>query len=240
MPLGSELYNKISNIGSLRELDAAAFDLSFELQLKSHALCELEYENAIEADGPVLSMIGGRADTFNKALFFDQQMEVISAQLQNPIASLSPHLWNETENRWVQTNLHNGLVDLAKPSLINLALFVPVVPTKVICLFAIGVRMERRRNEMVFFHSIASLIVAKRILLAQPADKEFLTETERRCLVYAANGKTNGEIATSLSLSEHAVDLCLSSTCLKLGVKNQSHAIARAIKLGLVGGHEFA
>ena len=240
MPLGSELYNKISNISSLRELDAAAFDLSFELQLESHALCELEYEDVIDAESPVLSMTGGRADTFNKTLFFDQQTEVISAQLQNPVASLTPHVWNETENRWVQTDLHKGVVDLENSNLVNLALFVPVFPTKVVCLFAIGLRIDRRRTEMVFFHSIASLIAAKHILLTQAIDKKVLTETERRCLVYAANGKTNTEIATSLSLSEHTVGICLSSTCSKLGVENQSHAIARAIKLGLVGGCEFA
>lgn len=66
------------------------------------------------------------------------------------------------------------------------------------------------------------------------SSKNDLTKRELNCLSWIADGKTNGEIARSLGLSEHVVVLYLASAIGKLGAANRTHAVAKAIRLGLL------
>ena len=66
------------------------------------------------------------------------------------------------------------------------------------------------------------------------AEKTTLSARERECLHWTASGKTSSEIATILELSEHTVNHYLSAACQKLGATNRAHAVARAIRAGLV------
>lgn len=66
-----------------------------------------------------------------------------------------------------------------------------------------------------------------------------VTVRERECLVLTAKGFTAGDIAEKLGLSEHTVNAHMRNVSTKLGTANRAHAIAEALRLGLIGyGHE--
>lgn len=64
--------------------------------------------------------------------------------------------------------------------------------------------------------------------------KVVLTEREKTCLVWVAEGKTAAEIATILSVSEATVVFHIKNAIQKLNVTNRSQAIAKAVLLGLI------
>jgi len=61
-----------------------------------------------------------------------------------------------------------------------------------------------------------------------------LTEREKTCLVWVAEGKTAHDIAAILVVSEATVVFHLKNAIQKLDVTNRSQAIARAVLLGLI------
>lgn len=64
--------------------------------------------------------------------------------------------------------------------------------------------------------------------------EQMLSARERECLQWTASGKTSQEIAAILGLSEHTVNHYLSAACQKLGAVNRSHAVAKAIRSGML------
>jgi len=61
-----------------------------------------------------------------------------------------------------------------------------------------------------------------------------LTEREKECLLWGAEGKTAWEIGQILNISERTVIFHLQNACLKLDVSNRQQAIARAISSGII------
>ncbi|ALK08339.1 helix-turn-helix transcriptional regulator [Blastochloris viridis] len=61
-----------------------------------------------------------------------------------------------------------------------------------------------------------------------------LTRRERECLSWASHGKTAGEIGTILGISEYTAVAHLSSTMAKLRASSRAHAVAQALRLGLI------
>ena len=61
-----------------------------------------------------------------------------------------------------------------------------------------------------------------------------LTERERECLLWACRGKTRGETADILSISDRTVEFHFQNAMRKLQVHNKFHAIAMAIHMGLI------
>jgi len=77
----------------------------------------------------------------------------------------------------------------------------------------------------------------QRIVLSKgpvPLNAVNLTERERECLLWAAEGKTGGEVADILNISERTVVFHLHNAGRKLGVTNRQHAVSRAISMGLI------
>jgi LuxR family quorum sensing-dependent transcriptional regulator len=60
------------------------------------------------------------------------------------------------------------------------------------------------------------------------------SDRERECLLWACRGKTRGETAQILRVSERTVEFHFERAMRKLGVHNKFHAIATAIHLGLI------
>ena len=60
------------------------------------------------------------------------------------------------------------------------------------------------------------------------------TDRERECLSWACRGKTGGETATILGIGERTVEFHLQNVMRKLGVHSKAHAIAVAIRRGLI------
>ena len=61
-----------------------------------------------------------------------------------------------------------------------------------------------------------------------------LTRREHHCLQWAAAGKTSVETAMILGLSPHTINQHLTQAASKLGAVNRAHAVAKAIRLGLL------
>jgi DNA-binding CsgD family transcriptional regulator len=61
-----------------------------------------------------------------------------------------------------------------------------------------------------------------------------LTEREKECLLWAAEGKTGWEIANIIRISERTVTFHLQNAVQKLGVVNRQQAISRALSLRLI------
>lgn len=61
-----------------------------------------------------------------------------------------------------------------------------------------------------------------------------LTDRERDVLAWAARGKTTSVTAEILGISPKTVDVYAASAIEKLGAGNRTHAVAKAIKLGLI------
>ena len=61
-----------------------------------------------------------------------------------------------------------------------------------------------------------------------------LTVRENECLLWSAEGKTAMEISIILDISESTVNFHLKNAVLKLDCANKTHAVAKAILLGLI------
>ena len=61
-----------------------------------------------------------------------------------------------------------------------------------------------------------------------------ISRRELECLNLTANGLTSEEIATALGLSVHTANQYLTNTAQKLNAVNRMHAVAKALRLGLI------
>jgi len=61
-----------------------------------------------------------------------------------------------------------------------------------------------------------------------------MTPREFECLFWLSRGKTTGEIAQALSISERTANFHITNLCEKLGAANRTQAIAMAVSLKLV------
>ena len=61
-----------------------------------------------------------------------------------------------------------------------------------------------------------------------------LTEREKECLLWTAEGKTSWEISQILGISERTVVFHLNNATRKLDVVNRQHAVAKAISHGYI------
>jgi DNA-binding CsgD family transcriptional regulator len=65
-------------------------------------------------------------------------------------------------------------------------------------------------------------------------NKTDLTDREKECLLWAAEGKTSWETAQILHISERTVIFHLQNATRKLNAANRQNAIARAVVMGLI------
>jgi len=87
---------------------------------------------------------------------------------------------------------------------------------------------------MLFAYHIHDAVM--RIFQSSPsnADSIELTNREKECLLWAAEGKTSDETSIILHIAESTVRFHLNNAAQKLNVHTRRHAIARAICLGLI------
>ncbi len=139
--------------------------------------------------------------------------------------------------------------DTAQPHLAADVMFVCELGTKFVHCFQVATRGQRRVFIVLFssqqveqaldpsvvysiqliFDQIETLTVQR----LRNASLE-LNKRELECLNWAAAGKTSGEIALIVTLSEHTVNHYLNSCCKKLDSVNRTQAVAKAVRLGIV------
>ncbi|MFT7009168.1 MAG: LuxR family transcriptional activator of bioluminescence operon [Colwellia sp.] len=72
------------------------------------------------------------------------------------------------------------------------------------------------------------------ILSKESLTETKLTERELECLFWACEGKTSWEISKILEITERTVGFHLNNSTTKLGATNRQHAVAMAMKKGLI------
>lgn len=99
-----------------------------------------------------------------------------------------------------------------------------------------GKRANPAEMELMELSFAASLLYDRLCFLnpVEDSPRSGLTARERECLVWTAAGKTSGEIATILKLSEHTVTHYLGIACQKLDAVNRVHAVSKAMRAGLL------
>ncbi|MBI3778527.1 MAG: LuxR family transcriptional regulator [Gammaproteobacteria bacterium] len=80
-------------------------------------------------------------------------------------------------------------------------------------------------------HETVRKILEKQVL---PLSKVQLTDRERECLLWTAEGKTAWEISQILKISERTIVFHLQNAADKLNVVNRQQAVARAVSLGII------
>ena len=82
-------------------------------------------------------------------------------------------------------------------------------------------------------HMLLQPDVAAALMAPDPAQTSPLTAREREVLAEIAHGRSNREIARSLSLSEKTVKTHVSNVLMKLGVADRTQAALLAVRRGL-------
>jgi DNA-binding CsgD family transcriptional regulator len=104
---------------------------------------------------------------------------------------------------------------------------------------AVRHRLRARLN----WHATVLHEAVRRVVLTQegaPRVTAPLSEREKDCLMWAADGKTTAEIARALDITERTVLFHIESAGRKLGVSGRHSVIARAVALGEIELHQHA
>jgi len=93
-------------------------------------------------------------------------------------------------------------------------------------------------NALLYAHTFATSLLERYLLIelneAQEQTQVRLTKRELECLFWATEGKTAWEISQILNVSERTAIFHLNNSSHKLGANNRQHAVALAIKKGLI------
>lgn len=101
---------------------------------------------------------------------------------------------------------------------------------------------HRLRGSLHWFATVLHETV-RRIVLTQegaPRVSSPLTEREKDCLMWAADGKTTADIARALDITERTVLFHIEGAGRKLGVSGRHSIISRAVALGEIELHQHA
>lgn len=117
-------------------------------------------------------------------------------------------------------------------------------------LHALPLRDASRRFHLLLSSGVSGAIDAAMLPLAQLAccyllarppagliedpDDDALSERERECLYWVAEGKTAGEVAVILGVTANTVNSYLNLAIRKVGASNRAMAIATAIRAGVI------
>lgn len=85
----------------------------------------------------------------------------------------------------------------------------------------------------LYYHAHSGSILLERSL-SSPRQKSLLSPREKEVLQWTAKGKSNWDISVILGLSEKSIEFHLDSAKRKLQVFNRTHAVVKAIMLGMI------
>lgn len=89
---------------------------------------------------------------------------------------------------------------------------------------------------LVWLTQVAHVTMAKFVVRRlMPEHKQQFTPREIDCMRWAAEGKTSGETAEILAISERTVNFHITNVCAKLGAANKTAAAIRMALAGLLG-----
>jgi len=104
----------------------------------------------------------------------------------------------------------------------------------VVVYFTDSMDMNDRRPELVLDTLEHFHLSFKKSAKSQSLDFQPLSRLELSCVRWAAQGKSNSEISYRLSLSERATNHLFEAAVRKLGAKDRTHAVVKAMEAALI------
>lgn len=153
-------------------------------------------------------------------------------------SSTMPFLWAELEPAYRDSPAAWRVMKEASDFRLKNGFTVPLVTLEGdIAGFSLaGERLEVSPSERAMLTLLATYALGRTILLRETLSRPqvSLSPREREALQWAAEGKSEWEIGEHMGISEHGVDKHMRSARLKLGTTSRTHAVAEAIRQGLI------
>ncbi len=154
----------------------------------------------------------------------------------------TPFLWSEIEPLYREDPDARRVMDEAGDFRLRQGFTVPLVTLDGrVAGFSFGAeRLDLSPELRGMLHLIASYVFGRSLVLSHVADEGGgrppvrLTPREREALQWAAAGKSEWEIGTLMAISEHGAEKHLRSVHRKLGAGSRTHAVAEALRRGLI------
>lgn len=127
---------------------------------------------------------------------------------------------------------------IAQPAELGAGLALPLLDERgnqgvaVICGDSIALNMATLADAQARCLAIFAMVARLQPPAARGA--RAMSKRELECLKLTANGRTSEEIAARLGLSVHTANQYLTNTTQKLNAVNRIHAVAKALRLGLI------
>ena len=104
----------------------------------------------------------------------------------------------------------------------------------IVVFFGPDIRLDSHALFEIHARCFSLFEAATRIRRNQSEDIPSVSKRELECLKLTANGYTSEEIARLLKLSVHTANQYLTNTTQKLNAMNRMHAVAKALRMGLI------
>jgi LuxR family quorum sensing-dependent transcriptional regulator len=153
-------------------------------------------------------------------------------------ASSSAFLWSELEPAYRDDTTARRVMEEAGDFKLRQGFTIPLTTVEgdVAGISLAGEKLEVAPEDRGVLTLLATYALGRTILLREASEQPQvkLTPREREALQWAAEGKSEWEIGERMGISEHGVDKHMRSAREKLGTRTRVHAVAEAIRLGLI------
>lgn len=176
------------------------------------------------------------------ARYFDQDYFSVDPVIDEANRSFLPFNWTQLD--WNTRRRRDFLEDAIEHNVGRNGLTVPIRgPDGQLAFFSLTTDRpakswdQQLRSKLTELHSLAHHFHQANLRVEgveQPEAQSSLTTREREVLQWAAAGKTTEEVATILGIGERTVRVYLDTSRHKLGATNRTHAVARALCMGLI------
>lgn len=150
----------------------------------------------------------------------------------------TPFLWSEIEPLYRADPAARRVMEEAGDFRLRQGFTVPLVTLDGrVAGFSFGAeRLDASPEVRGMLHLLAAYAFGRSIVLSEGPKRQpvRLTPREREALQWAAAGKTEWEIGEAMAISEHGAEKHLRSVHRKLGAASRTHAVAEALRRGLI------
>lgn len=204
----------------------------------------------LSADGFGLFYAGAAPETGRLAVCFDADFPTVSTftrrlvesarddLAKRPPRSSRPCWWSSRTDGTVAAMLAAiaYLDAVAAPFAGPSAIAFPVHAERGQCGLVVfwGERMQLDAGSLFEFHQRCYALFDAVVRIRPGGSQPSLSPREQECLKLTANGNTSEDIARLLGLSVHTTNQYLANTAQKLDAVNRMHAVAKALRLGII------
>jgi LuxR family transcriptional activator of conjugal transfer of Ti plasmids len=176
--------------------------------------------------------------------YFDQSYEHIDPVVETARRERRAFSWQGTDRRLLPSSAHRRFFAEARDFEIAAGITIPIrggrgqMNALTLATGDANVDVERQLHaqveviELIGLYYHARVDATSRTPLAQQIPQ--LTQREGQCLAWTARGKTMGEIASIIGISQRTVSFHLENARTKLDATNVAHAVAIALRRELI------